>query len=539
MEQDVLPDERGLAEIRKAPPWLMGAFLILISLGAGAVLLFSTPWGIGVGYDSVFYLSAADNLLHGLGLSRLGGGGEVMPLTHFPPLYPLLLAVVTGVAGQTAAEAARWMAGVLYGLDLGLIGFLIYRYSRVWWAAIAGAVIALLSPVLLEVNLMAMSEPLYLSLLLAALASLTTFFERGGRGWLMVAGFMAGLATLTRYVGASLVVTGALALLLWDGRRPKRRLGETMIFTALGVVPTLVWYARNFILTGTATNRVLGYHPPSAEALRRGLVSVASWILPRGLPLRLGVFASGTLAVGVVAFLLWDIARARHRDGFSWTAMRRFTWLIGFHSLIYLLFLGTSLTFFDASTPLSGRILTPLYVAGLLLTFIVVGRLVSHLDRPFPVAMAFGVVILIVSASYIVRSASLLAEMRLEGRGFTSRTWQTSETVGLVRSLDPEMVLYSNASFPLSFLTGRAVYWVPEKLDPVRAQPRPDYTLQMEAMHDRLGEPGSALVLYHPEALSPLLPSLDELTTGLVLFAKTQDGAIYVRPGGAEPEVES
>lgn len=42
------------------------------------------PWGIGVGYDSVFYLSAADNLLNGLGLSRLDGYYNVIPLTHYP-----------------------------------------------------------------------------------------------------------------------------------------------------------------------------------------------------------------------------------------------------------------------------------------------------------------------------------------------------------------------------------------------------------------------------------------------------------------------
>jgi len=64
------------------------ALLILSATGvAGAALiLWSTPWGVGIVHDSLFYFSAAENLAFGRGLFWAGGGGELKPLVHFPPL---------------------------------------------------------------------------------------------------------------------------------------------------------------------------------------------------------------------------------------------------------------------------------------------------------------------------------------------------------------------------------------------------------------------------------------------------------------------
>src|SRR6187455_890822 len=48
--------------------------------------------GVGVSPDSSEYVMGARNLLAGKGVGAIDADGEFHPLTHFPPLYMLLLA---------------------------------------------------------------------------------------------------------------------------------------------------------------------------------------------------------------------------------------------------------------------------------------------------------------------------------------------------------------------------------------------------------------------------------------------------------------
>jgi hypothetical protein len=66
--------------------------LVLIAVAAGSLVGANTRWGVGLRGDSYAYISGARNLAAGLGYSRISGGGEVRPITHFPPLFSLLLA---------------------------------------------------------------------------------------------------------------------------------------------------------------------------------------------------------------------------------------------------------------------------------------------------------------------------------------------------------------------------------------------------------------------------------------------------------------
>jgi len=87
--------------------------LVPLGLGllAGMIIWVATPWGLGIEYDSVFYWSAAENLLGGRGLGRLNGAGQFIPLTQFPPLYPLFMAAVAVVCilGRGLVKSIIWV----------------------------------------------------------------------------------------------------------------------------------------------------------------------------------------------------------------------------------------------------------------------------------------------------------------------------------------------------------------------------------------------------------------------------------------------
>src|SRR6267143_4110417 len=99
--------------------------LIIVAVIAVAGILFvllATRFGAGISPDSTVYLDAARSLLRGAGLSVMSGrSSELIPLTHYPPLYPALLALI-GKSGMPLESAARVLNAVLFGANAALAG---------------------------------------------------------------------------------------------------------------------------------------------------------------------------------------------------------------------------------------------------------------------------------------------------------------------------------------------------------------------------------------------------------------------------------
>ena len=165
--------------------------LLLLSLTATGLLLWATSeWGINVQYDSVDYIRSARYLARGIGLGRVTPDGQFKAMNHFPPLYPLLLAGFEFL-GLNAQVGARWLGAFLFGSNILLIGLAIYRLTRSFWATTTGALIALLSPTLIEVNLWVMTEPLFISLILLACLFLDSHLRQPKPKWLVLAALTA------------------------------------------------------------------------------------------------------------------------------------------------------------------------------------------------------------------------------------------------------------------------------------------------------------------------------------------------------------
>jgi 4-amino-4-deoxy-L-arabinose transferase-like glycosyltransferase len=498
------------------------AVLCALGLLAAASIWVATPWGVGVEYDSVFYWSAAENLLAGRGLGRLDGGGDLIPLTHFPPLYPLTLAALSGASGTSVAEAARLISAALFGLNVFLLGRAVLALVHSKWLALGAALTGLLAPTLLERHLWALSEPLYFTWLLGSLFCLVRSIDEPGRRWLLAAAVTAGLAALTRYAGLPVLATG-LIVSLAAGARPRRgRLDRALIYTLTAAALPAAWQIRNLVLAGTTTNRVLLFHPLQGAQLREAGSTLARW-LPFGfVPAELRLAALALL--GLAALVL--VAGAARRGGAPevgsawWLAI-----VAGLHGVVYAAFLIVSLTLFDASTRLRDRILSPVFLSGILLA---VGLLaMSRVTRSKAMSLAGALALSLLLIPYAAGSWLRLDESRRNGLGFVSASWRTSKTIALVRELPADLELYSNEAFPIYYLTGRPAFWVPERTDPVKGIERADYHQQLEAMRSDLEGGGAALVLFHPQVLPPELPSLDELTGGLAILDAAADGTIY------------
>lgn len=514
----------------------MMASLAVLSLAGLALVFYSTPWGIGVGYDSVFYLSSAQNLLQGRGLIWPVGTNAYEPLIHYPPLYPLLLAGF-GYIGVDLTAAARLVSGILFGVNVLLVGLLTARAARPCWVPIVVALLALGSPILLDVHLVAMTEPLFLCLLMLTLIALSVHLETGKAGFIGWAAGFTALASLTRYAGPALAAAGFMALLIFGHGGFVRRLRSGLTFVGISLLPLLAWYVRNFLVSGSASNREIAFHPPALVKLKGALVTISAWWLsPDASP---GVKKVGLVLVGlvIVGLFVWVIRRRTlssvRADSQAVQPSLQAPTLLVLFIMAYTALLLASLTFVDASTRLNDRILSPIYLTSLTLIGVLVGSVLERTGKPKAFTALFLIPSILLLGSYGIRTTALVSEMRENGRGFTGQAWLSSETIALVQSMDIDGVVYSSEALPLYYLTGQAAFWVPEKIDPLAASEISDYQEDLARMRERLRAPDSYLVLFDKSFNRVEMPPVEEVVEGFELLHRTSDGSIWVvsKPG--------
>ena len=505
--------------------------ILLVGLGLGGFLAtwICTPWGVRAGYDSLFYISAAQNLVNGLGLSRLMAEGTVIPLTHFPPLYSLVVAGFSFLVKGDILLSARWTAVLVFGINIVLFGFLCYRYSRSKLAGILGAIFCLFSPILLNVNISAFSEGLYIALLLPAIFFINESLTYLNWRYLFLAAVFSALCCLTRYVGITVILTGLLAILFLSRLSLKKKIGAASLYGFVSSLPIAVWYFRNWILTGSMTNRVFSVHLPGKADLYQALNTVTSWIFPETLSfwIRLGGWVVVFVFVGLVAFG-WGRSLMKSGRLLEEPSIRLVLLLI-IHEGVYLFSLLVSRSFFDSSTQWEQRILSPLYIISALLTLTVLwnGLHLEHYNWRRIILVAL---LLLLFISYLPMSIDFLNKSYTEGLGFTGLAWRNSQTMQILKRFPPGSIFYSNNTTAIYFVLGKPANGIPERYDSVKAQARSDYKENLTRMRQQLQQSNCALVIFNPYRNVPEYPPLDELTDGLVVYEKTKDGTVYVTP---------
>jgi len=520
----------------QTPNWKQGnlwvgfgvVFLLAFTLHAFSV----GNWGVGVSHDSIFYLSSAEHFLDGQGFSSIVDGGVVKPMIHFPPLYPVSLSLV-GYFLKDFHLAANWIGTFFFAVNAVLVMALIRMGVKSLKIAFLGAVIAIISPIILGVHFEAMSEPIYLTFSFLSLGLLAQYQRDPKRKNFFGAALCSAAAYLARYVGITVVITGMVSILLFFPGFWKRKIQKSALFGMIGIIPTLGWYIRNYYLTGSFTNRVLAFHPITIEKIKEGLLTISGWILPETFPLAFRIL----IVFLFFLFILYGIFMRRRNSQESGNRIRaggedRLSSILLFYAGIYLLFLFLSLTFFDRSTRLYDRILIPFYTTLIILTFIGIYRFITfHTGKIRTIAIPiFSLLFILVTVFYINQSWDRIDTLRTEGIGFGSATWRQSEIVSRINRLGPEGIVYSNEAYALYYLTGFEVYSIPEKVDPVTAQVREDFQPSMEQMRERLALPGSALAVFHQGYLREEMPTLAEISKGLVIAHESRDGVIYIDP---------
>lgn len=234
-------------EVRLDQHWrpILGAIL-LVALALR--LLWVLVWHPVVtleGGDGPFYIALAQSLLSAGGLAVNG-----VPILTAGPLYPLFLAgFMVAVPGEGWLLAAR-LGDV--GVAVGSVALLFAVAAQVFgrpagliaagWLAIDGRFIAETGQI--------QTEGLFIFLVLLFTAVYLWAVRQPHPAWLLLAAPLLGLATLTRAIGAVLVVAAIHIVLMRDWRAVLTRL---LWFGLPFVLVLTPWLVRNYQVTGRIT----------------------------------------------------------------------------------------------------------------------------------------------------------------------------------------------------------------------------------------------------------------------------------------------
>jgi hypothetical protein len=230
-------------------PWVLIGLALSVSL---AVRLQFSP-------DSMHYVDIAKNLASGQGLTtfHLHVYSESVPdsALFWPPAYPAVLAafIRIGLGPLAAVRAAFVLAFVATAVFIYLIGKALSTRTvgiicLMIWLAVAPH---------LNIWSYAWSEPLFIALSAAFVLTLARAvrdsFHPGG---LVLAGVLAGLATMCRYTGITSLIAALLTLAcLTYAMRPRRsgfQLVRAVVFVLLGFgIVASPWFLRNLSVTGS------------------------------------------------------------------------------------------------------------------------------------------------------------------------------------------------------------------------------------------------------------------------------------------------
>ena len=500
----------------------------LIALGAIGMLLYSTPEGLGLSDDSIGYIAGARSILSGQGYREawLASNG---PVTHFPPGFSSILALI-GLSGLDPLRGARFLNAALFGANAFLLGIIGWRMTK---SQVAGVVLALLFAVnasLFNAHAVAMSEPLYIFFSLAAFLAFSKYFNTEKNIWLITTAILTAFAYLTRYAGLALLATFLLALILLHDTL-RKRLASTGVFLT-SVIPFLLgWGIRNKIVADNATNRTLVYHPLSAENIETGIYNISEFLIPvenwRRALIKIPNLFFILIAIITLALLIWVVYKGLKKFLKPATEQPEIlSFTNGLYIFGYLASIVSSMMLFDASTKFKLRILSPVYVA-LLILLVLLGHWAWQ-KRNTLLRGIITLVAIVILALSAYDTSNFVAKLHKGGQGYASFKWYDSEAMDFLGQLPEGARIYTNQPGPVYLYTNRPSYVLPDLVDAVTGLPRERYTEGAQALQKDVLSGNAVLALFKLGSEGEDAQSVYiQLADGLYLAHDTHGDKIY------------
>lgn len=437
----------------KIPPRLHLLFAVMGLVGVAIILIATSNFGAGLTPDSIGYLAATRSLLAGKGVLWYKGD----PIDIWPPLYPVILAIVNKVFGVDFLASVHVINAIFFGLIVYLSGILFFNYLVcIPSLAILGSIYVLLSNSLFSVSVMAWSEPVFILCVLLFILSIDAYLEKGDRTAFLILTLSAMLACLTRYIGVTLIMSGIASILILGKTSLRNKLTFSSIFAFISAFPLGLWLIRNYLVGGT----IAGYREPSKytvfDNINFTLEAIIRWFLPGRLVSLLSGDYLLVISVGFVGLLC--ILFISYRSKITVDINRLVP--IALFTTIYLAFLIYTATKI-AFEQIENRYVSPVFILVVLISLLLIETLWEVLKKTVKfssqtikrfITIAFATLLLLPLSNTIVN----LNYWRTEGGGgYNSKIWRESQTIAYLKNqpLQKQNKIYSNDPYALYLYT--------------------------------------------------------------------------------------
>ena len=405
------------------PKIFLSLLLALVAfMGSAHLLIRSSVHGLLLTWDSMAYLSTAENLAAGRGLRDYSYDFFE---AWWPPFYPILLAFIN-LFGINVFEASRFVNIVAFGLISLLAGHWLSQYIKSGLLVIVAAVLIMISHIIAQIASFALADTLFILLTLLALTKMVLFLNQRDPTFFALSALFASLAPVTRYIGITVILT-AVILILVDQKLPiPKRLKYATTYTAVSSIPLVIVLGINQVITGHYAGRRWATGQTLSESLQQVGDTLSVWFYaseptetwldsdyplilepPGWVPYYISIVIILGLFVGLLTF--GNYMRYRHKNAPGLSAgimdqMQDYYPVIVF-PLVYTVFLIIFVPI-AAGQSIDFRYLAPAYVPILILIFVSLERLLrAKLQGWLHAIRIFAVILMIFSFTIHINSA--------------------------------------------------------------------------------------------------------------------------------------
>ena len=437
--------------------------LIAAVAGFFVIQLYTAYSGIGVSPDSIMYTSAARSLVDEGALITFNG----LPLVDFPVFYPSFLAAIMFITGVDPFTYGPVLNGVMFALLLYLCGWIMQRFISTSHLYKCLALVAImLSPALLQIYTYLWSETLFILLSIVFIIAFRKYMVTRSIAWLLIAGFIAAISTITRYAGVTIIGTGGFILLFDRNLEIKKKIVHILNYGLVACSLLVLNLMRNALLTKTMTGpREPSLTPFSENVYYFGTV-IAEWL---NFSPNLYSSVSSPLAwivlLALIVMLVYQLIRGKM------SAYENIALTFG---LIYGLFIIVSSTF-SRYERINPRLLSPMVIpliwslSSWVLTAFKNVKL-NQQKRPL-INWAFSLIMLIFIANEAYADLDRHHDQKDYGNpGYTDDTWNHSKFVTFLENnkhiYKPGIPIYSDANEAAYFTSGIRCKNLPHRFFP-------------------------------------------------------------------------
>ncbi len=437
--------------------------IIFSCIGSLFVIMSTSNYKTGLSPDSVEYLAAANNLILGKGLLTYNG----LPFTEWPPLYPILLSLLSFLLNIKTILSAVIINSILFGLIIYQTGIILLKYINFKSLIVLGQIGVLFSIPVFSEALWAHSELLFTLILILYIDFLISFLEKDKLSSFIVIVILSALAMLTRYVGITFVFVSCFAIMFFVTGNLKKKNILLFTYSALSILPVSIWLIRNYMEAKTFFGERGASHFSFLENIYSTINGILSWeIAKQFISLKIFFIVLCLIAAGFFSAVMFKKIRIKN---LYLKLDKRITIILCLIIIVYLLFL-IIISSIKAHNAIDNRLLSPIYIPGMVLILIVLSAIYRRIEllKNFKLfKIIFLSLFVIGSIEPVWYNIALMNNHYKYGSGYSGSLWQKKSKEEWLRETEQKFIkdsaIYSNEPFEVYYLTNTYAKWSPRK----------------------------------------------------------------------------